>query len=124
MILRPYQQEVVDAIRAALNGGMAAPCATAATGSGKTIMITTMAQQFMAKGHRCLIFTHVAELIGQLASTAEAIGLDPRVYAASLNRREHNGPLVIAQIQSTYKCMHSLGAFMVVFVDESHLINP
>jgi superfamily II DNA or RNA helicase len=92
--------------------------------SGKSATIMSMAQTFTNKGHRCLVLTHVSELITQLADTATRFDLDPRVYAASLNRREHNGPLVIAQIQTVYKCMHSLGAFMVVFVDESHLINP
>jgi DNA repair protein RadD len=124
MILRDYQQRTVDDIRAALNKGMMNPCATMATGGGKTITIMSMAQAFIAKGHRCLVMTHVSELITQLAGTAERLELSPCVYAASLKRREHDGMLVVAQIQTVYKRMHTLDAFSVVFVDEAHLISP
>jgi DNA repair protein RadD len=124
MILRPYQARVVEAIRSALNGGMMNPCATIPTGGGKTAVIMEMAHTFTTKGHRCLVLTHVAELIGQLAGTAVRCGMNPCVFAASLKRREYKGILVIGQIQTVYKTMHSLDAFSVVFVDESHLINP
>lgn len=121
--LRPYQQRVVDSIRRALNAGMKTPCASVATGGGKTWILTTMAQTFTQKIKRCLTLTHVKELVGQLSAAASHIGLDHGVYAASLDRRDTKHMYLIAQIQSVHKRMFDLGAFDVVFVDECHLIS-
>lgn len=121
--LRPYQQRVVDSIRRALNAGMKTPCASVATGGGKTWILTTMAQTFTQKIKRCLTLTHVKELVGQLSAAATHIGLDHGVYAASLDRRDTKYMYTIAQIQSVHKRMFDLGAFDVVFVDECHLIS-
>lgn len=121
--LRPYQQRVVDSIRRALNAGLKTPCASVATGGGKTWILTTMAQTFNQKIKRCLTLTHVKELVGQLSAAASQIGLDHGVYAASLYRRDVKHMYVIAQIQSVHKRMYDLGKFDVVFVDECHLIS-
>lgn len=119
--LRPYQQRVVDSIRGALNAGMKTPCASVATGGGKTWILTTMADTFVRKNKRCLALTHVKELIGQLDAAASQMLYDHGVYAVSLNRRETNKMYIIAQIQSCYKRMSDFGPFDVVFIDECHL---
>lgn len=121
--LRQYQQRVVDSIRRALNAGLKTPCASVATGGGKTWILTTMAQTFNQKVKRCLTLTHVKELVGQLSAAASQIGLDHGVYAASLDRRDVKHMYTIAQIQSVHKRMYDLGKFDVVFVDECHLIS-
>ena len=122
--LRPYQLRVVNAVRSALNSGMKSPCASVATGGGKTWILTTLVDAFTRKGRRCLTLTHVKELIGQLDAAASQMIYEHGVYAAGLGRRESNKIYIIGQIQSCYKRMTELGVFDVIFVDECHLIGP
>jgi DNA repair protein RadD len=102
---------------------MMSPCASAATGSGKTLCITTLAQAVTAKGKRMMTVTHVKELIGQLEATAIAQGLVPGVYAAGLNRRDKSQNYLICQIQSVYKRAFDFPIPDVLCIDEAHLLN-
>ena len=124
MILRDYQARTVDAFRDALNKGMMTPCCSVATGGGKSLILNTFAKHCIAKGHRVLVMTHVKELITQLSETATKINQPHGINAASLKRRDTSQQMVIAQIQSVYKDIYSLGAFSVCFIDEAHLISP
>jgi DNA repair protein RadD len=123
--LRPYQQRVVDAIRASLNQGMISPCASVATGGGKTIILSELARSMIERGHRVCVLTHVRELIGQVERTAVAmLGRDKvGVIAAGLNRNDPMRPMQICQIQTVGRRPHVIGPVRVCIIDENQQVN-
>jgi DNA repair protein RadD len=125
MILRPYQQEVVDAISAALNEGCMSPCVSVPTGGGKSAIISALAQRYVPKGHSVSVLTHVRELIRQLESTCQQFlpASDIGVVAAGLGRKDGIRPLQICQIQSVFRKPQLIGPRKVLIIDEAHLTN-
>lgn len=123
MELRDYQQRVVDAFANALASGVVTPCVSVATGGGKSLIVSTLAQRFTSKGRRTMAVSHVRELIDQLQATAQGIGLTPSIYAASYDRRETDGAYTIAQVQSVYKRMLDMGRIDAIIIDEVHLLG-
>ena len=67
IILRPYQKKLVNAIRYSWGKGNKHVIMQAATGSGKTICFSYMAQKASLKGNKVLILTHRQELMGLLS---------------------------------------------------------
>lgn len=124
LIPRPYQQRVIDAICEALAQGCMSPCASVATGGGKSVIVSELARRFTSKGKRCLAASHVKELINQLHQTAEQHGMtDIGIHAASLKRRDLSHAYVIAQVQSIYKRMCEVGRIDALIIDEVHLLG-
>ena len=125
LTLRPYQQRVVDSIIDALNGGMMSPCASVATGGGKSAILSALAAKFIAKGHNVVALTHVRELIGQLERTA--LRLVPAdkvgVIATGLGRKDPLRQFQICQIQTVGRRPHTIGPRRVCIIDEHHLLN-
>lgn len=120
MILRPYQEAAVDAIRAAFNRGVKRPLVCLPTGSGKTPTICTLihrlAQRFPDEQFVCTVNTQ--ELVDQLASSYRRIsGTEPAVYSASLKRKEL-GRVIFGQIQSIYRKACDIGRIKLLVVDE------
>ena len=66
MILRPYQQDLIQKAREAYRQGKKAPCIVAPCGSGKTCITAFMAMQATAKRNRVLFIVHRAELCEQV----------------------------------------------------------
>ena len=69
MILRPYQSEALDAIQEKLVENRSTIC-VAATGLGKTVILSAVAQKFEPYG-KVLVVAHRDELIRQNAETIE-----------------------------------------------------
>jgi len=126
MQLRDYQekafQELYKFIKYNKNAN---PCIVIPTGGGKTAIMAYWAIQVSQKWQgRCLIVSHVKELIEQTASTLKRIepNLDVGIYSAGLNSRDTGNSVICASIQSIYRKASELGRFDSIVVDESHLI--
>jgi len=118
MILRPYQQEAVDALRAAMNHGCRRPLVCLPTGSGKTPTIISMAEIALKKNHKVTVAVHTKELVGQIAATYKAItGYDASIYSASLGKKE-KGLFTVAQIQTAAKVPGIFSDTSLLIVDE------
>ncbi|QDV53719.1 DEAD/DEAH box helicase [Gimesia fumaroli] len=127
MILRPYQQQSVEAVYSYLRDRDGNPCVVIPTGGGKTPVIATVCRDAVTRWNgRVLILAHVKELLAQAADKLNKIcpELDVGVYSAGLRRREINGEVIVAGIQSVYKRACELDAFDLILVDEAHLIPP
>lgn len=127
MELRYYQRSSIDATYNYLRYNPGNPCIVIPTGGGKTAVMATMAMDAWQKwGRRCLILSHVKELIDQTAQTLSRLAPDLQigVYSAGLKSRDTDTPILCAGIQSVYKRADELGEFGLILVDEAHLIPP
>lgn len=69
MLLRQYQHDIVAKTRAAIASGHKRVLIVSPTGSGKTVLVSYMIQQALAKGTRCLFLVHRRELVQQTLRT-------------------------------------------------------
>lgn len=122
MVLRPYQQEAVDACLRAISQGEH-PVVALPTGSGKSAVIAALCAQIPG---RVLVATHRQELLEQdAANLLRFMGtVDHGIYSAGLGRREVASRIVFGGVQSIHSRMEELqqyGAFSAVICDEAHL---
>ena len=69
MILRDYQQQCVDRLRAAFKQGHRRVLLVAPTGAGKTVMFSHLTQRLTERGNRVLLLAHRDFLLDQIAGT-------------------------------------------------------
>lgn len=125
--LRYYQQEAVEATYEHIRNSETNPCIVIPTGGGKTPILSTFARDVTRHwGRRCLIVSHVRELLDQTERTLKRIDPDlpVGVYSAGMKRRECDFAATIAGVQSIYKRMFDFDPFDLIVVDECHLLPP
>jgi DNA repair protein RadD len=123
--LRPYQAEAVDSTYKFLRTRSDNPCIVIPTGGGKTPVIATICRDAAVQWHgRCLVIAHVKELLQQTSSALNAMCPEVPfgIYSAGLKRRDTDGKVIVAGIQSIYRRAAELGAFDLILIDEAHLI--
>ncbi len=96
---RPYQVEMVNAVRSAYSRGVKGACIEAATGLGKGMVIALVAKMVLAKGKRVLIAVNRDQLCEQLFASCREQGLMP-VMERGMDRASPLSDLVVASIQS------------------------
>lgn len=79
MNLRPYQNELVEQLRAAWRKGFKAPCIVLPCGGGKSCILAEMARRTTANGKRVLFLVHRRELVEQIIKTFVGWGVDMRL---------------------------------------------
>lgn len=67
--LRPYQEEMLDAVRWAYREGARRPCLVLPCGGGKSVIVAEMARLATARGNRVLFLAHRQELCDQIRRT-------------------------------------------------------
>lgn len=126
-LLRPYQQEAVDAVYNFLREKDTNPCVVIPTAGGKSLCLAQVAKDAVVKWKgRVLILAHVKELVEQNAAKLRAIcpELKVGVYSAGLDRRDTRESVIVAGIQSVYNKMDLFDPFDLVMVDEVHMVPP
>jgi len=127
MQLRYYQSEAesaaIDALKSGLNPVIQLP-----TGSGKSLVIASMAAKFAKKGGRLVVLTHVKELVEQNENTLKRFSPDTvtGVCCAGLNRYEPDPNITFASIQSVFKRGAEFAArgTDLIIIDEAHTVPP
>lgn len=122
--LYPYQREAVDAIHAAHRRGLYRVGLAAATGSGKTLMAATVADEC---GERTLWLAHRAELIHQAAQKIGYIMPPEEVGIVMGDRNQFDKDVVVASVDTIGRAdqqrrLDQLGRFGLVVIDEAHHI--
>ncbi|MCK5127227.1 MAG: DEAD/DEAH box helicase [candidate division Zixibacteria bacterium] len=117
--LRPYQQLAVstamESLKGKKNGIIVMP-----TGSGKSLVIASIAQQ---SGGKTIILQPTREILSQNKAKMEAFGMDNiGVYSASVGRKDV-GDITFATIGSVIKHRELFESFDRIIVDENHLVN-
>jgi len=117
--LRPYQQEAIDAILLAMNQGCDKQMLVLATGLGKTLCATFLADR--DEFSKTLWLTHTEELIDQsagvLATTGKSVGIIKQ------KRMEIDNPIVVASVQTIHRRLDQLDPYMfdLIIIDECDL---
>lgn len=77
--LRPYQNDLLEQLRAAWRKGFKAPCIVLPCGGGKSCILAEMARRTAANGKRVLFLVHRRELVEQIIKTFVGWGVDMRL---------------------------------------------
>ena len=123
--LRPYQEEAKDAIFAEWNNGNKKTLLNLATGLGKTVVFSKVAEEFAKKDKKVLVLAHRAELLDQAADKIKNItGFDVSYEKASQTSLDSNASITLGSVQTVSKDkrleMFDKHYFDAVIVDEAH----
>ena len=107
MELRPYQRDLVNNIRTAINRGNQRVCAVLGCGGGKSVVIATIARASTDNGARVLFLVHRRELVEQIKRTMHRQGVDPELCN-------------VMMVQTASRRLRSLAPPVLIIVDECH----
>lgn len=127
MILRPYQEEGLQALWSYFTKHKGNPCLAWPTGTGKSLVPAEFIRRTMMRypNERFLMVTHVKELIKQ--NYAKMLEIWPNapigIFSAGLKRKDIVEPIIYGGIQSMAKISQAFGHRSIVFIDEAHLVS-
>ena len=128
MAARDYQEWAVKALWAYFEEYTGNPVIVMPTGTGKSHVIADFIKSAMMKfpRTRCLVLTHVKELIAQNhAKFLETWPTAPSgIFSAGLNKKQFNMPVTFGGIGSVAKKAGLFGHIDFVIVDECDLVSP
>jgi DNA repair protein RadD len=120
-ILRPYQQEAVEATINHFRHQKEPALIVLPTGAGKSLVIAELAKR--AKG-RVLVLAHVKELVAQNHAKYCAYGLHADIYSAGLQQKQSSAKVVFGSIQSVARNLAAFqDHFSLIIIDECHRIS-
>lgn len=125
---RDYQAAAVKAIWDYFAaGGKGNPIVALPTGTGKSLIIADFIANMMKyfSGQRCLMVTHVKELVDQNYNTLRRVWPHAPVgiVSAGLGKKEYGYPITYGGIGSIFRNAKALGKINLMFVDECHSVS-
>lgn len=122
LTLAPYQKQGVDSIISYLQKNPDRnPILSAATGTGKSILIASLIHRITTArpDARIMVGCHVAKLLKQNASKLRELRPDADIsfYSDSIGEKRLGGQFVFAGIQSVFR-MQDAGRFNMLIIDE------
>lgn len=124
MRLRDYQQQAYESAVLALDSNHH-PVLQLATGTGKSLIISALAEHFNLKNKRVWVLTHVKKLVSQNAQTFQNFtGDTPGIVCAALNKKEYDSQITFATIQSIKRPAQAglIEAPELIIIDEAHRV--
>lgn len=123
---RPYQIEAIAAIKADWERGIQRTAIQAATGSGKTLIFSFLAQEELERGHNVLILVHRDELLQQAIDKFDQV--TEGMYTTGVvkaGKNEVHARVVVASIQTLCRSnrlqeLLENNRFSLVIADECH----
>ncbi len=125
--LRPYQQRIVDSAKSALRKKDRSLLIEAATGAGKSIVISEIAKYVneQSGGKKVLVLAPSKELVEQNHAKYLGYGLNASIYSASLSSKCTRHPVVFGTPQTIVNNLHRFGvSYACVIIDEAHGVTP
>lgn len=119
MPLRPYQDTAVSELRSNVAAGYLRQILVAPTGSGKTVMASSIISQAISRGRRCLFLAHRKELIDQASKKLDMFGVDHGVIKAGHKRVQPWSKAQVASAQTLVRRDHYEAD--IVIIDECHI---
>ena len=125
MELRPYQQQAKEAIQGQWASGNQKTLLVLPTGTGKTIVFNSLAEDCVRDGERVLILAHRGELLDQAADKlSQATGLGCAVEKAESTCLDSWYRVVVGSVQSLMRenrlSQFTPDFFNTIIVDEAH----
>lgn len=116
--LYPHQQTSEDAIRQALRDGYRAPLLVSPTGSGKTVVFTSIATQAAALGNRTIIVVHRSYLWKQVSKKLDEAGAPHGIIAPGHTMT--NDKIQIASVDTLIRRLKGVAPPGMIIFDEAH----
>jgi superfamily II DNA or RNA helicase len=120
VILRPYQREDIERIRAAYANGAQRVLYQAPTGSGKTVLFAVVVASVAERGKRVTILGHRDEIVRQICDALSEIGVPHGIIAAGYAE----SPLLPVQVASVATLVRRLDRLVeapdLLVPDEAH----
>lgn len=105
--LRPYQQDLINSIRASASQGYTAIVAVLGCGGGKSIIQADIARSATDKNNRVLFLVHRKELCEQITNTFTSQGVNMDLCSVSM-------------VQTVSRHIDSLPVPQLIITDEAH----
>jgi DNA repair protein RadD len=124
-LLRPYQEAVVDDVRASLAAERCRVLVAMATGAGKTVVAAHLIDEAVQRGEGVLFVAHRRELIIQASNKLSDVGVtDHGIIKAGYPTRL-SAPVQVASVQTLHARAFrtrkiGLPRFGLVVIDEAH----
>ncbi len=124
--LRPYQYAAVEALKETMKKCIDPIVIEAATGGGKSILISEIAKWLNNKsGKKVLCLAPSKELCEQNAEKYKAYGFKASYWSASVGKKEMRNSVVFGTPMSVWNDIEKFKSqFTAVICDESHMITP
>ncbi|UYL10300.1 DEAD/DEAH box helicase [Bdellovibrio sp. SKB1291214] len=120
-LLRPYQQEAVQATLQHFRKEKSPAVIVLPTGAGKSLVIAELAR--LARG-RVLVMAHVKELVEQNHTKYISFGLEAGIFSAGLDRKDSSQKVIFGSIQSIARADEEFFQnFSLVVIDECHRVS-
>ena len=119
MILRPYQNDVIEGLRDGFRSGNRRQILSASTGSGKSVIMLAMIKAAADKGTRSIFIVERRKLAEQFSDHLVKNGIAHGVLMAGHHLFRPQELVQVASAQ-TLERMESWPAFDLMFVDEIH----
>lgn len=121
IIPRDYQQELMDKVLLAFRAKKKRPLVVAATGSGKTVVFSAIAQRAAEKGNKVLILAHRDTLIKQASGKLKDYGVRHGIIMAGFTPNL-NVNVQVASVQTLVRRLKNLRFVPdLIIIDEAHL---
>ncbi len=122
MRLRDYQQEAVDAALSDLGQGKH-PVLQLATGTGKSVIISAVANHYAKLGKRVWVLTHIAQLVKQnSAAFRRYTDKEPGIACSGLNRKDTDNEVTFGTIQTIIGMLPNMPPPDFIIIDEAHRV--
>lgn len=121
MILRPYQDRGVGAIRGEYAAGADSVLYVLPTGGGKTVVFSHIAAAAAALGTRTVILVHRDTLLGQASDALDACGVPHGIVAPGFTPSRE--PVQVASVQALARRLKRYPGFYqfdLAVIDEAH----
>lgn len=118
MILRPYQEELLEKTRELLRRGKKSILTVSPTGSGKTVMFATIARGAATRNSRVLILVHRREILEQTLKSLYELGITSGQIASG--RPQTTDLVQTAMVMSLTRRLQYVKRPDLIIVDECH----
>jgi len=123
MILRDYQQQSIEAVRASMRSGKKRPILVLPTGAGKTVCFSYIAHSAGLKGNRVIILVHRQELIYQTSEKLTMFGIEHGVISPEFEHTDYPVQIAMVQTLSRDTRLSKTVKPNLLIVDECHHSN-
>lgn len=121
IILRDYQQKLIELLRLAIKTGRRRPLVVAATGSGKTVVFSSVANSAAKRGKRVLILAHRDTLIKQASNKLRDNNVEHGIIMAGFTQNLR-ALVQVASVQTLVRRVEKLRWKPdLIIIDEAHL---
>lgn len=118
MHLRPYQSHLVKRCLDELNSNRV--LLQLPTGGGKTVIFSSVAEDFIVHGERVLVLAHRTELIEQAVAKLQAITQSQVGIIKAGVRPNYAAPIQVASVQTLAKDIQRCFQPDLIVIDEAH----